>query len=297
MTTFREIQDEVLQILNGYGIDQPRSTYLTAAALAADLSFSVASAADFDQGLAEIEGELVFVESVDRTNGLLNFAPDGRGYFGTTAADHAENARIVFSPVWTRHRAKAAINDTIVGTHPVLFGVGTTQFTFNPSVTTYEIPAEAERVLSVQADVNGPSKEQQRVGRYAFNSVAPTDDWPTGNTVTFHEAVTPGRTVTVTYTKRPSALALDGDQLTTSGLGETAKRAVVFGACSQLLSYADISRLHVDTARADAYDEKVQVGMATRLAGQLELRFQQELESERRRLRQATPVPVTTRRR
>lgn len=284
-------------ILNGYGIDQPRSTYLTAAVGAADLSFSVASAADFDQGLAEIEGELVFVESVDRTNGVLSFAPDGRGYFGTTAAAHSENARIVFSPVWPRHRVKAAINDTIVGTHPILFGVGTAQFTFNPSVTTYSVPAEAERVLTVQADVNGPSREQQRIGRYSFNSVAPTDDWPTGNTVTFHEGVTPGRTVTVTYAKKPSVLSADGDQLSVSGLAETAKRAVVYGACSQLLSYADVSRLHVDSARADAYDEKVQVGMATRLAGQLELRYLAEVESERRRLRQATPVPVTMRRR
>lgn len=297
MTTFKALQDEVLQILHGYGLDQARASFLASSVTSSSLTFTLNDASAFDQGVAEVEGELVYVESVDRAANTITIASDGRGYLGTTAAAHNSGVRVTFSPVWPRNRVKAAINDTIVGTHPLLFGVAQTQFTFNPTQSTYSLPAEAERVLTVQADTLGPSREQQQVRRYAFNSVSPTDEFATTNSITLHEGVIPGRTVTVTYMKRPSALVADADELSTSGLAESAKLTVVYGACAQLLSFYDITRLHVDTARADEYDEKVQVGMATRIAGQLELRYQQELDKERRRLRQATPVPITMRRR
>ena len=294
-TTLRSLTDEVLNTVKGYGLHQSRSTYLSTGVDAAVLSFSVNDAANMDQGIAEIEDELVFIDSVDRTTNTLTIAPDGRGEQGTTAAAHAANKRIDFNPVWSRLRVRQAINDVILSTHPVLFGVGVQQFTFTPSVTTYSLPADADGILSVTADTLGPSRQQQRVCKYSFNSVAPVDDWATGNTVTLHESVAPGRTVTVTYKKQPTELAADGDLLTASGLRETAKRCIVYGACSQIVSFMDVARLPVDTAQADEYDERNSVGTATRIAGQLEARFQMELEKERARLRAATPVPINVR--
>lgn len=295
VTTFRNLQDEVLQTLSGFGLSQPRASFLAAAIGSSDLTMTVNDANGIGQGLAEIEDELVFVESVNRDAGAVTISPDGRGYLGTTAAAHSEDIRVTFAPTWTRQRVKSAINDVIAATYPTLFGVAQSQFTFNPSVSTYSVPAEAERILAVTADLNGPSQEQQVIRRYSFNSVAPTDDWATTNTLTLQQAVTPGRTVTVTYTKQPSALAADGDALTTSGLRETAKLAILYGACAQLVSFMDISRLAVDTAQADQYDEKVQVGMASRIGGQLQLRHEMELEKERKRLRATTPVSITVR--
>jgi hypothetical protein len=297
MTTFLQLQNEVLQTLHGYGLSQPRATHLTASVDASELVFAVTSAADADMGLAEIEGELVFIESVDRTANTITIAPDGRGFYGTTAATHASGVRVTIAPSWPRNRVKQAINDVIASVYPTIFGVAQTQFTFNPSITTYSLPVAAERVLSVTADVNGPSLEQQVIKRYSFSSTAPTDDWATTNTISIQEGVTPGRTVTVTYLQQPTALSLDADALTTSGLRETAKLAIVYGACAQLLSFMDISRLTVDTAQADEYDEKVQVGMASRIAGQLQIRHEMELEKERKRLRATTPVNISVRKR
>lgn len=297
MTTFRQIQDEVLQTLYGYGLDQPRATFLTAGISDTDLQLTVIDTTSVGQGVAEIEGELVFIDSVDRSSNIITLAPDGRGFFGTTAAAHAQDARVTIAPVWPRNRVKGAINDIITSVHPTLFGVAQAQFAFNPTTTTYALPAEAERVLSVTADVNGPSREQHIIRHYSFSSVAPTDDWATTNTLTLHEAVSPGRTVTVTYLKQPTALAADGDALSTSGLAETAKLAIVYGSCAQLLSFMDVSRIPVDTARADEYAEKNQLGMASRIAGQLQLKHDLELEKERKRQRQRYPVPITMRKR
>ena len=292
MTTFVQLQNEVLQYLYGYGLAQPRATRLTAGVDNDDTAFSVSSAADLEQGLAEVDSELVFIESVDRGS---NIATVIRGYYGTTAAAHSVNAILTMAPTWPRTRVASAINDTILAMYPTLFGVAQTQFLFNPVVTTYSVPSEAEKVLRVTADLNGPSKEQQVVRRYSFDSVAPTDEWVTTNTISLHESVTPGKTVTVTYLKSLTALAADGDALTTSGLRETAKLAVVYGACAQLLAFMDVSRLPVDTAQADEYDAKTQVGMASRIAGQLQLRYEMELEKERKRLRATTPVAITMR--
>ena len=147
------------------------------------------------------------------------------------------------------------------------------------------------------ADVNGPSREQQQVRHYQFNSVAPVDDWESTNTISLHEAVSPGRTVTVTYLKAPSPLTADSDPLTASGLRDTAKLAIVYGACSQLASFMDTARLPVDTAQADEYDDRNPVGIASRVAGQLYLRYTTELEAERKRLRATTPVTISMRKR
>ena len=294
MTTFRQLQDETLLALYGYGLSQPRATTLTADPGTGSTSFAVVSAADLEQGLAEVDSELVFIQSVDRGSSIATVV---RGYYGTTAATHAIGATLTMAPTWPRTRVQSAINDTIVSTYPDLFGVAQAQFTFNPSQTTYSLPGEAERILRVTADVNGPSLEQQIVNRYSFNSVAPTDDWATTNTITLQEGVTPGRTVTVTYMKQPSALAADGDALTTSGLRESAKLAIIYGACSQLLAFMDVSRLGVDTAQADEFDSKNQIGRATQLSGQLQVRYQMELDKERKRLRATTSVAVSVRKR
>ncbi|MGZ6788324.1 MAG: phage adaptor protein [Mycobacteriaceae bacterium] len=292
MTTFRQIQDEVLQILNGYGLEQPRTCFLAASLSNSALSVTVDDASSVQSGIAEIEGEIVWIQSVDRTTKTLTFSADGRGYYGTTATAHASGTRVTINPTWSRTRVKSAINDIIVGTYPTLFGSAQAQFTFSPATSTYALPVDAEGVLSVTADTNGPSREQQQVRHYDFSSTAPTDDWPNTNTITIQEAVSPGRTVTVTYRKAPAALVNDGDALTTSGLRETAKSLVVYGACSQLVAYMDVARLPADTAVAEEYATVNPVGTASRISGQLYTRYQLELEQERKRLRDTTKVAM-----
>lgn len=278
--------------LHGYGLSQPRTTFLSAGISATDLTATVRDTSDIDMGLAEIGGELVFIESVDRAAGTITFSPDGRGYYGTTAAVHAANTRLTFAPTWPRQRVKSAINDVILGVWPTLFGVAQVQFTYTPAVTTYSMPTDAEGVLSVAADTNGPSRQQQVVNRYSFDSVAPTDEFATQNSITLLEGVSPGRTVTVTYTKQPSILSADADTIATSGLRESARQLLMLGACAQLLSMMDVSRLTVDTAPADELDERNAIGSAARLANQFQIRYEMEIEKERQRLRQTTPAKI-----
>lgn len=292
MTTFRELQDEVLMALHGYGLSQPRTTFLISGISPTDLTVAVRNTNDIDMGLAEIEGELVFIESVDRASGTITFSPDGRGYYGTTAAAHAADTRLTFAPTWPRQRIKAALNDVILGVWPTLFGIGQTTFSFTPAQSTYEMPDEAEGVLSVTADTFGPSRQQQVIHGFRFDATAPTDEWANGKSVTLFEAASPGADVTVTYSKVPSVLTADSDTIAASGLRESARKLLMLGACAELLSMMDVSRLTVDTAPADLVDSQVQVGTAARLANQLQLRFEMEVEKERQRLRETTPAKI-----
>lgn len=293
--TFDNLVNEVLQELYGAGLAQPRASFLTVGVDANDLTFTVTDASSFSQGVAEIGNELVFVESVDLTNNTLTISPDGRGYYGTTAAVHAINARIEFAPTWSKKKIASAINEAILNTYPTLFGTGTTSFTYNPAITTYSVAAEAEAVLKVTADTIGPSLEQVQITRYSFNSVAPTGEFATGNSITLERAPLPGRSVTVTYAKVPSEITF-GDSFTECGLRETARLAVKYGACASLTAYLDAARLPVGIAQADEYDpSKNGVGNASRISAQLYQRYLIELENERKRLRLTTPIPLSKR--
>lgn len=295
MTTLGDVINECLQALQGYGLQQPRTAFLAADVTASGLTFTVDDASQFYQGVAEVEDEVVFIQSVDTTANTLTIAPDGRGWFGTTPAAHVTNTRVTMAPVWPRNRVANAINDTIIGTWPTLFGVATTSFVANSVVNTYELPQDCEKVLKVSASTPGPSMDQQPISRFSFSSVAPEGVFTSGNTVTIQEPVFPGATVTVTYMKAPSPLAAGTDDFTNSGLRETAKLAVVYGACAELLSYMDASRLPVDAASSDPAERGNEVGSAARIAAQLTARHQMELERERRRLRETTPVAVNVR--
>lgn len=292
MSTLSQLVDEVLMTLNGYGAPAPRASFLSVGIDATTTTATVTDGSDFNQGIAQIGDELVYVESV--SGGTLTLSADGRGFYGTTAAAHAANARVTMNPTWPRVRVEAAINDAIEGTYPVLFGVASTSFTFTGVKTTYELPADCEQVLSVSADTIGPSEEQHHIKRYSFNSVAPTDEFATGNSITLQVAPAPGQTVTVTYRKAPSAITTS-DEFTVSGLRDTAWKAVKYAACSELLAYLDSARLPVDTAPSAEYGDRNQIGSAARVSAQLFQRYEIELERERRRLATTTPVPINVR--
>lgn len=295
MSTFDQLVNDCQQTLQGYGLSQPRAAFLSSAVDADALQFSVGSATSFEQGVAEIEDEIVFIDSVDYNSSILTIAPDGRGWYGTTAASHAADKRITMAPVWPKMQVRAAINEAILGTYPLLFGVGTTSFTYNPVVTTYEIPSEAEQILRVEADTIGPSDEQVRIDRFSFNSAAATTEHSTGNSITLERGGFPGKKVYVTYAKQLTELS-SGDAFTESGLGETAKLAVKYAALSILTAPMDAARLPIDTAVADEYDSsRSNIGTATRLSAQLYQRYLMELENERKRLRAAYPVRINVR--
>ena len=288
-TTFSNMVDEVLINLSGYTFQQDRSTYLTTAVTtltspsSSPLILSLASTDNVGKGIVEVDDELMWVNSFDRVANTATIAPYGRGYLGTTAATHAVDAKVTVSPIFPRYTVKKAINDTINAIGGSLLSIKQTTFTFNPAVTTYEFEnLNIENILTMMWQDIGPSKEWIRIRRWDFDPFADVAVWGSGSqTVTVGDFITPGRTVKVMYTTRPTTLTNASDVFnTTTGLPESSKDVVVLGAAYRLLAYLDPARASQISPQADEIDAKRAFGSANSAARQLYALYQQRLNEE-----------------
>lgn len=293
MTTFNEMVEEVTLNLEGFTMRQDRSTHLTAAVNSSALTLSLASGENVGKGIIEIDDELIHLNSVDRTSGEATISPYGRGFRGTTAASHTLNSRVTVTPSFPRSSIKRAINDTLRAIYPNIFGVATTTFTFNASVNTYSLPVEAETVLAVSWSTVGPSKEWYPVRRWRHDPMANTTAFVNGNSITINEPILPGRAVQVVYSKTPTALSNANDVFTTvTGLEETSRDVVIYGASYRLASFIDPGRLNFTAPEADANDTTRPFGTGTSTAKYLQNIYQQRLQEEASRLSGKYPVRV-----
>ena len=236
--------EEVLINLEGFTLRQDRTTYLTSGIDNNDLTLALASGDNIGKGIIEIEDELLHIDSVDRSDRSAVVSPFGRGYRGTTAAAHALNTKVTFSPSFPRLSVKRAINDTIRAVYPNIFGVASTTFTYNAAQTTYSLPAGAETVLAVSWDTVGPSGEWVPVRRWRQDPTAATAEYATNNTISIYDAPIPGRTIQVIYTKEPTVLSSGSDVFNTvTGLPESSRDVIVYGASYRMVSFIDPGRL------------------------------------------------------
>ena len=293
MTTFNELTEEILINLEGFTMRQDRTTYLTAAIDNNDLSMALASGDNIGKGILEIDDELIHIDSVDRSDRSAVISPFGRGYRGTTAAAHTVNTKVTFAPSFPRISVKRAINDTLRAVYPNVYGVASHTFTFNASQNTYSLPVAAETVLAVSWDSIGPSGEWIPVRRWRHDPMAATVDYSNGNTITLNEAIVPGRTVQVVYAKTPTPLSADADVFTTTtGLEETSRDLIVYGASYRMASFLDPGRLTFTSPEADQNDQTRPFGSGTSTARYLLALYQQRLQEETNRLNGKYPVRV-----
>jgi hypothetical protein len=291
-TTYANLVDEVLLNLSGYTLRQDRTTHLTGNITTSSTTLNLASVSNIGKGLVEIDDELLWIDSYDRISNTATIPPYGRGYNGSTPAAHTANTKVTIAPSFPRATVKNAINDTIDAVFPKLFGVGTYTFTLQATKTLYEIPAEAETVLDVKWSTVGPSNEWLPVKSWRQDPTANTTAFTTGNSIGVYDAITPGRTVQVFYTKKPSLLANSGDNFTTTGLPTSCKDVIMYGAAYRLASFIDPGRLTYTSAEADNADSKIQYGSGASTARFLLALFNQRLTEESEKLRDVYPIRI-----
>lgn len=291
-TTYANLVDEVLLNLSGYTLRQDRTTHLTGNITTASTTLNLASVSNIGKGLVEIDEELLWIDSYDRISSTATIPPYGRGYNGTTAASHTANTKVTIAPTFPRATVKKAINDTIDAVFPKLFGVGTYTFPLQATKTLYQIPAEAETVLDVKWSTVGPSNEWLPVKSWRQDPMANTTAFTTGNSVGVYDAITPGRTVQVFYTKKPSLLSSASDDFSTTGLPSSCKDVIMYGAAYRLASFIDPGRLTYTSAEADNADTKIQYGSGASTARFLLALFQQRLTEESEKLRDVYPIRI-----
>lgn len=292
-STLANIVDEVLLNLNGYTMRQDRTTHLTSALTDSGLTLSLGSVTNIGKGIVEIDDELIWLDSYDRVSSSAIAAPYGRGYQGSSAVAHAENAKVTISPTFPKVSVKRAINDTINALYPQLFGVDTTTFSLTATQSVYSLPAAVEDVLAVSWDTPGPSGEWLPVRKWRHDPTANTTDYTSGQSISVYDGITPGRTVQVTYTKKPTVLSANGDIFeTVTGLPSSCKDVVVYGASYRLASFIDPGRLNYMSAEADLADSRIQYGSGASTARFMLALYNQRLTEEANKLRIAYPPKI-----
>ena len=289
MSTFVNLIDETNLALTGYTNRQDQATYLLAPIGSTDTTFVVADGTVLTRGLVEIDDELIWVDSFDRTTNTATIPAYGRGFRDTTATTHDAGTRVTISPSFPRSVIRRNLNLAIDGVYPDLFGTFYTTFTWQAAVTTYVLPQEAVDVLGCSWQTIGPSKEWLPVRHYRIDRMANPTTWGSGKTISIREGIIPGRTVMVTYTKKPTTLTYDTDDFTMTGLSESAREVIILGAAYRTAMYLDMGRVPAATAEADALQGNDPIGSAANVGRVLQQMYNQRLLVEVRRLQEQYP--------
>lgn len=295
--TFAQMVDEVRTNLAGYTLRQDRITNLAnvGGISPTDLAIKIGSADNLAKGIIEIDDELIWINSFDTTNLQLNaIAGFGRGYGGTTPAPHSQNSMVTLTPTFPRVNVKKAINDTINSLYPKLFAVNSIVFTFNAAQVAYQLPADARDVLYISWQTVGPSKEWLPVNRWRMDRMANVAAFDTNKTVNIYDKVMPGRKVQVYYSTLPNDLSNNSDDFATvTGLPESSRDVITFGAAYRLLSYLDTGRINLSSAEADINDNKLPSTAGASASKYVFALYQQRLMEESTKLQDRFPIRVS----
>lgn len=296
MPTLNEMIDEVKSKLIGYTMNQDKVTYVdnSSGITAVDTTIELGASNNFAKGIIEIDDELIWIESYNKTTGTLSVVPNfGRGYLGTNAAPHSRYAQITLSPSFPRVNIKQAINDTINAVGDRIYAIESTTFTYNSATTTYALPDDVHDVLSVTWESVGPSKEWIPVRRWRQDKMASAASFNSTQTISIYDLITSGRNVLVWYTTPPNTLDNGDEDFTNiTGLPETSKDVIVLGACYRLLSFLDAGRINVTSAEADLNDSKIPSSAGGTVARYVYALFQSRLSEETNRLQANYPTRI-----
>lgn len=290
--TFLDLQNRVKSLLYGMTWDQEQYTYLTQALNATDTTFGVADASQVSSGLIEVDSELMNVMSVNQAGNQITVLPGGRGFYGSTAAAHLNQAIIINNAKFPKLRVQDALNDCINEVFPDLFQVKSQEITKLAVQYEYGMNNDADSVLQVDYEVIGPSKIWPSMRRWRFNPNASNvrGDFPNNKAIFLGEEVTPGRIIRITYVAVPANLVNDSDLFATvTGLPETSKDCLVYGACAKLLVAYDAARIQMDSVESSERASLTPAGSASNASKYFMAIYKDRLHIEAQRLRDRFP--------
>ena len=285
-STLADIVNETLLTLSGYTALQDQATSLTSNIGNSDLTFVTNGTVQLSRGLVEIDDELIWVDSWDKTTNIATVAPYGRGYRGSTAASHTAGTRITLAPTFPRSQVERSISAAIDAVYPDLFGIGTTTFSYSPAINTYAVPADVVDIISVAWQTVGPSKEWIPIKDFRLDLVADPTTWATGKTITLYSPIVAGRTVSIRYTNKPPVLVNLTDVFeTVTGLPSSCREVIVLGTAYRVAAWLDLGRISAVAPEAAAVGGQGSnpVGTGANMSRLLKQMYQDRLLIEVRR--------------
>ena len=293
MTTLADLVNETHLVLSGYSQRQDQATSLVNDITATDLSFVIQSGSVVSKGIVEINDELIWIDSFDKTSNTATVSPYGRGYRGTTAVAHTAGTRVTIAPTFPRFAIERNVNAAIDSVYPDLFGTASTTFAFTAARTTYPLPADCIDILGISWQSIGPSKEWLPIRHYRVDRTADPATWGGSKTISISDGIIPGRTVTIRYSNKPPVLNNLTDVFeSVTGLPASTREVNILGAAYRMAVYLDLGRVPATTAEANAQGGTNPIGSAVNLSQMLKRMYQDRLQVEVRRQQEQFPPRV-----
>ena len=234
--------------------------------------------------LIEIDQELMLVTAANTSTRTLTVS---RGYSGTTAATHADEANIFINPTFPRKSVYDAVSDNISRLYPSLYNVTTTNVTSNS--TYQEVPASTVEVLTSYVQ-NATGNQYTSAGIELLRDFPPSS---TNTAVQFFNTSN-GKTVYLVV-KRKFVRPTDetSDIETVCLVAPEYEQIVMVGAVADIIGATDIDASTQEFITEKLAAESYPVGSGERLRNAL-LRLRSLLIDEARgNLRSLYPAPVS----
>jgi hypothetical protein len=183
-----------------------------------------------------------------------------RGYNGSAAATHNQNASVFIQPRYTRFDIGVALNDELrrlSSPDNGLFQVKELTITYNPVYMGYDLGQAATDnfidILEIRHKIPFPSRNYPKIGKWkVLRSIPDSTIFPSGQGIVFYEGGYPGQPVYVQYSApftpvdltNPTAFTTDIGTLT--GMTDTMSDIPPLGVEIQLTLPREIRRNFMD---------------------------------------------------
>ena len=280
MTTRSELITSISSALHSYSGVHEQVTSLSGAVSSSALTIPCTSSDGAKRGIAEIDDELVYIDSVSDNDLLL--PAFGRGYRNTTAAAHDAGDMVTFDPALPRGEIGRAVDQVVKALFPALFQVKETTLVSQAIDRSYALPSDLENILRVETKWDqDPADYWHPIVNYEVEKTTTTP------VLNLYEGALPGWDVRVVYSAKFGSLTTD---FATAGIPESFEDLIVYGVTSRMIRFLEPARLQLGSVENVSRANLIQAGDAGRTATQLFAHYTQRVAEERRRLLEQFPA-------
>ena len=233
--------------------------------------------------LIEIDQELMLVTAANTSTRTLTVS---RGYAGTTAAAHSDEANLYINPTFPRKSVFDAVADNISRLYPSLYNITTTNVTSNSTYA--EVPATTVSIVNSWVQ-NASGDQYTSAGIELLTNFPPSS---TNTAVQFSNTAN-GKTVYLVVKRKFGRPTAETDDLSTACfLEDSYHQIVMIGAVADIMGATDVDASTQEFITEKLSAENYPIGSGERLRNAL-LRLRSLLIDEARgELRSLYPQAV-----
>ena len=222
--------------------------------------------------LVEIDQELMLVTAANTSTRTLTVS---RGYAGTTAAAHSDEANLYINPTFPRKSVFDAVADNISRLYPSLYNITTTNVTSNSTYA--EVPATTVSVVNSWVQ-NADGDQYTSAGIELLTNFPPSST----NTAVQFSNTSNGKTVYLVVKRKFGRPTAETDDLSTACfLEDSYHQIVMIGAVADIMGATDVDASTQEFITEKLAAENYPIGSGERLRNAL-LRLRSLLIDEAR---------------